>query len=316
MKKFILLSLMLVSLPLTMMAQDDDDMYFVPTKKQVEKDKARYQVPRDVYYSGINRSVDEYNRRTPAGSYYEVLSDSTANDIISFDGQLGVYPDSTQQDFQITREMSRWDGYDPGDSYWAGYKDGRRDGARSWHSPWYYSSFYPWYDPWYWDDPWYYGYRGWYSWYDPWYYGWYGYTPWYYYGHYSWFSPWYGSYGVAYNGPTGTERHGRINYNGVRGFSNGRSTTYSAGTFGGSSLNRGTFGNRSGASGSRSTIGSASRSGRTSNEYGNFGGARTRSNAQSSSRSYTPSVSTTTSNSSYSSSSSSRSFSSDDFERR
>lgn len=318
MKKLMLLSLMLGALPLTMMAQDDDDMYFVPTKKAVEKQQMTHQLPRNTYYPGSNRNVDEYNRRTKTGHFYRVLPDSTASDIIDFDGQQGVYPDSVQQDsvqqdFELTKRMSRWEGYEPSQSYWDGYVDGRRDAA--WHSPWYYNSFYPWYDsywydPWYWDrwylyhgiyDPWYwdyYGYYGYYGWNRPWYYG---------YG-YGYYAPYYPGYAYAPSGPTGTQNHGRINYDGPRGLSNGRSTAYGAGTFGGSragTTNRsaGVLGSRNGVTRTNSTA--TQTDGRTTNAYGNFGGsrARTASSNNSSTRTYTPT--TTTSSSSYSSGSSS-----------
>ena len=48
-RTFILLALV-ASMPLTMNAQDD--MYFVPTKKNVEKSKKDYGMPKDTYYSG------------------------------------------------------------------------------------------------------------------------------------------------------------------------------------------------------------------------------------------------------------------------
>ena len=218
----ILVSLILGALPLTMMAQDDD-MYFVPSKKSsVSTTTVRNVRPAPTFDSGSSRSVDEYNRR--GGSYYEVLpTDSVGNDIISFNGELGVYPDSNAvEDFALTREMSRWDGYEPDpNAYAEGYRDGRRDSwsLYSWHSPWFYSSYYPWYDSsyWYWNDPWYYRRYGWYySWYDPWYYDWY--RP---YGYYSYYGPYY--YGGGYwrggggrsslyarNGNTGTiNRSGR-----------------------------------------------------------------------------------------------------------
>lgn len=191
MMKKILVSLILGALPLTMMAQDDD-MYFVPSKKSsvsttTVRSSAR---PAPTFYSGSNRSVDEYNRR--GGSYYQVVSnDSVGNDIISFNGELGVYPDSAAtEDFALTREMSRWDGYEPDpNAYAEGYRDGRRDSwsLYSWHSPWFYSTYYPWYDSyWYWNDPWYYRHYGWYrTWYDPWYYDrYYWYGPRYYGGYY------------------------------------------------------------------------------------------------------------------------------------
>ena len=181
-------------LPLSLVAQDDD-LYFVPKKKSVEKVTDNYGIPANVYYVGSDRSIDEYNRRTK--SYYEVIgADSTLNDTISFSAEKGVYPDSiSDEDFKLTKEMSRFDDYSLSDydAFWAGYNAGRYDWA--WHSPWYYSR-YGWYDPWdysrwAWYDPWYYGY----GWYNPWYYGYGWYDPWYY--GYGWYSPgyyaWYGS---------------------------------------------------------------------------------------------------------------------------
>ena len=181
-------------LPLSLVAQDDD-LYFVPKKKSVEKVTDNYGIPANVYYVGSDRSIDEYNRRTK--SYYEVIgADSTLNDTISFSAEKGIYPDSiSDEDFKLTKEMSRFDDYrlSDYDAFWAGYNAGRYDWA--WHSPWYYS-LYGWYDPWYysrwaWYDPWYYGY----GWYNPWYYGYGWYDPWYY--GYGWYSlgyyAWYGS---------------------------------------------------------------------------------------------------------------------------
>ena len=194
MKRLLLISMIAGMLPLSLVAQDDD-LYFVPKKKSVEKVTDNYGIPANVYYVGSDRSIDEYNRRTK--SYYEVIgADSTLNDTISFSAEKGVYPDSiSDEDFKLTKEMSRFDDYrlSDYDAFWAGYNAGRYDWA--WHSPWYYSR-YGWYDPWYysrwaWYDPWYYGY----GWYNPWYYGYGWYDPWYY--GYGWYSPgyyaWYGS---------------------------------------------------------------------------------------------------------------------------
>lgn len=307
-----LVSLILGALPLTMMAQDDD-MYFVPSKKSVGSTTVRNVRPAPTFYSGSNRSVDEYNRR--GGSYYQVLpTDSVGNDIISFNGELGVYPDSTAvEDFELTRQMSRWDGYEPDAAYAEGYRDGTRvTMLYGWHSPWFYSSYYPWYDSyWYWHDPWYYG------WYDPWYYSW---DPWYYgYGYglgyhsylYGYYPPHYVGLATNYhNGPAGTERHGRISYSGPRGSSNGRSTTYSAGTFGGRSIGSATTGRNGSFGGSRSTS-TSTRSASTgatrrvtSNANGNFGGSRTTTTTSSNTRStYTPPAPSISSSSSSSSSS-------------
>lgn len=168
MKKQLLISLLIGAMPLGMAAQDDD-LYFVSKKKGAEKVADNYGLPRETYYSGSDRSVDEYNRR---GSYYEQI-DSTMTDVIDFNGEKGVYPDSLAgEDYKLTKKLSRFDGYDisTNEAFWAGYRAGRDDWA--WSSPWYYSR-YGWYDPWY--DP--YWRYGWYDpWYDPWYYG---YTGWY-----------------------------------------------------------------------------------------------------------------------------------------
>lgn len=177
MKKLIMLAIMAVAMPWTATAQDDD-MYFVPTKEAIAKEEASYGMPTQTYYSGSSRSVDDYNR-----SSWAAPTDSAGNDVIDFSAVRGVYPDSTytgstESDYQLTRRMSRFDGYTPDQAYWAGYSAGR------WSSPWF-SSWYSWYDPWYWNDPWYYSsYYGWYSpwyyssWYSPWYYGWGGYWGW------------------------------------------------------------------------------------------------------------------------------------------
>ena len=52
------------------------------------------------------------------------VTDTALCDTIDFDGQMGVYPDSLQ-DFQLTREMSRWDG-------WAGGDGGKATDDRQW----------------------------------------------------------------------------------------------------------------------------------------------------------------------------------------
>ncbi len=280
MKKLFLLSVMLGAITLSAVAQDDD-MYFVPTKKNVARERATYGIPTDTYYSGSARDVDEYNRRW--ASQYEVLPADTG-DIISFAPVEGVYPDSVG-DYALTQRMQRFDGYEPSAIYMEGYRQGRND-SWTWHSPWYYS-YYPWYDSWYW-DPWYWdygwGYYG--GWYSPWYYGYY--RPWYYNGPYY---GWGGGGGYLSYDP-GTQNHGRMVSGQPTGFGNGRTHSYSAGTFGGSRTIGSFGGNRTTATRSNSTFGSST-SGRTrtasvtpiySNSNGNFGGERS-----SSSSSYTPS---------------------------
>lgn len=210
-RKYLLAVLIAAAMPLTSMAQDDD-LYFNPKKEAKEKAERRALLQRQyaeqrarrdsvyrLFWSGSDRSVDEYNRGGRIFSHYEnVGKDSLGNDIIQFHVGKGVAPDSIydnayfaqkyadrDEDFVRTREMSRWDGfYDPwfydyygyGPYYW-------RSRMWGWHNPWRYGYYAGWYDPWFdpWYDPWYYGYCGWYGgWYDPWYYGWGGYyNPWY-----------------------------------------------------------------------------------------------------------------------------------------
>ena len=210
MKKFVLLAVLVAAMPLTTMAQDDD-LYFNPKqeakkeaalREQRAKAYARVRAVRDslyaIHWSGSPRSVDEYNRNGRILSHYQgITTDSLGNDIISFRLEKGVKPDSIyddeafaqkfinqDEDFEYTRDLSRWDGYyNPwfydyygvGPYYW-------RSGYWGWRNPWRYGYYAGWYDPWFdpFYDPWYYGYAGWYGgWYSPWY-GWGGYyNPWY-----------------------------------------------------------------------------------------------------------------------------------------
>lgn len=284
MKKWMLLLFAFGALFSTTQAQDDD-LYFVSSKKNIERDRALYGLPRDTYYSGSDRSIDEYNRR--GGSSYQYISgDSTMNDVIDFSGGAGVYPDSTA-DFNLTRKMSRWDGYTPTDAYWQGYDQGRSDewAASSWHSPWYYSSYYyPWYDSWY--DPWYYD--RWY-WRDPWYYRHSYYYSWNYRPYYYHYSPSYYhhySYNSYYRPSTGTQSHGRVHRLGSRGSSSGIGAGRS--TSAGSAYSR-NYGRTTGFSrsvGSSGTIRSSSGSiGSTRSSSGSFGSTRSSSGSIGSSRS-------------------------------
>ena len=293
MKKLLLFSMLVIALPQTMSAQDDD-LYFVPKKTTApEEEQDRFGMPKDTYYSGSDRSVDEYNRRFK--SRVEVLDgDTTKNDIIDFSAEKGVYPDSLQiEDYKLTKRMSRFEDYRLADNaaFWAGYDAGRRDWG--WHSPWYYSS-YGWYDPWYysswrwydpWYDPWYYGYAGWY---DPWYYrpGW-GWG-------WSWRYPYYRPHYVVISGGgrrhsgyigTGTIRRDgtTYGYGGRRGVIAGNSSRMSslrerASRLGGSSYNSGNTrrsgsGNFSGYRGGNSNFGGSRSSGGFSGG-GSFGGSR------------------------------------------
>lgn len=271
MKQWILFAA-LCSMPLTMMAQDDD-MYFVPTKENVAKEAENYGMPKSTYYSGSKRSIDDYNGRL-SSSITPV--DSLGNEVET-------------DDYQYTRRLTRFDDYSPSLAYWQGYRDG------SWSSPWYFNRYYysvydPWFDPWY--DYMYYG--DYYSWYSPWRYGWYGsyYRPW---GYYSWYTPYY-YYG---GGRRYTEYHTKspsINYynrrnyynNGTRRTSDGRRVDVRSGNVGSgtrtsyitgnqNTTSRSNSGSRSSnnsfSGGSRSSSGSGMRS-TTSGSGSRSGGGR------------------------------------------
>lgn len=285
MKKLLLISVLFGLMPLSMAAQVDD-LYFVPKKKSATKVTDNYGLPREVYYSGSDRSVDEYNRRV---SHYDLIAkDSTLNDTIHFSAEKGVYPDSTlNEDFEITRKMSRFDDYRIADNeaFWAGYEAGRYDWG--WHSPWYYTRFGwydPWYYPWYWNDPWYYsGYYGWYG-------GWYGFG---YYPFYSsWYGPWYydrfyyyggGYVGRVHSAPTiggGTIRRDGLSYGRHQSSSIARNSSRM------SEVRRRTMSGHTGYSQSNASRSNSVRSGRSqnstiyntprssSNNNGGFGGSR------------------------------------------
>lgn len=232
----ILIAFLATLMPATAVAQDD--MYFVPTKANVDKSSHDYGLPSGTYYSGSDRGIDEYNRH---GSYVQQI-DSAGNDIITFDAVAGVYPDSLsdgQDDYEYARRMSRFDDYSWYDPYWAGYWAGRSD-------------WWGWYDPWF--------YSGWY--YSPWHYGW-GYDPWYW-GWGGWHSSWWGYPGfiVSSGRPTGTFSH-------LRGTGRRPLAGYSGGRTG--------FGNRTTGSGLRPLSGySGSRTGTTNRPTGNrFGNSST-----------------------------------------
>lgn len=226
-------------MPFVAMAQyDDDDLYFVPSKKQTRQVSViTTTVPSEttvtIYvpssYSGSTRDVDEYNRR----GRYRRSAAGDGSEASGVDSLATAYTAGYAQ------------GY--GDAYSRGYTDAAYD-IPSYRVRFFncYDPF--WYDSWlwtpYWYDPWYYS--GWsYSWgwgwsyYRPWYYGpgWYG---GYSYGwgrpYYSWRSPYYyggrrdywrrpgeGRYysGGRYSNPHYTGRytgHGhRYNYGGMTG---------------------------------------------------------------------------------------------------
>lgn len=276
MVKWFLPFYLLTFLPLSMMAQDDD-LYFVPKKKaKTEGTTEKSGLPIDTYYSGSDRSVDEYNRREMS-SYIAIEGDSTKSDIVDFNAVKGVYPDSLEsEDYELTKKMARFDGYDLSNNeiFWAGYNAGRS--IWGWHSPWYYSRYgWGWYDPWLygygyypwyssWWDPWYYGY-GWRGWYDPWYYGYgWGYPYYGYYGYYGWGYPYYYGGGGGGGRYYSTGNAGTIDRRGsTHGGYRGRSTVA------GNSQRMGSLRDRAGYSGGRYSSGNSQRSG-----SGNFSGRR------------------------------------------
>lgn len=247
MKKLLMLLVLAGAMPLASMAQDD--VYFTPSKEAKESQK----LARPTYYSGSNRSIDDYNRHGRLNSWYQKVGvDSLGNDIIAFKGP-GIKPDSSyvdtvhvypgsasyDDDYVCTRNMAQWDDYyDPWlyNRYWRyGYYD-------PWFNPWAFSWYGAWYDPWYYD---WYG-----SWYSPWYSSWYGWGWPYRYGWYDWgYRPWGGYY--AYRG--GAHSGG---YTGTRTWTAGRDygNRSGNGSWGGStsrSRNNRSFGSRTTSRNSR-----------------------------------------------------------------
>lgn len=229
---------MLTLLPSTMLAQDD--MYFTPTKedvKKAKKEREKQQLEMNArtgmgtYYSGLNKTDDEYNRRVRRSNQTKVTripdsdsgysADSVASDIIQFQ-TANDYADTLKtdtvykyvflddDDFWYTRNLSRY--YD---FYWWGYHPWYYGRPIGWYTGWY-GPYGPWYDPWFdpWYDPWF-AYR-YYGFYDPWFYAWYGpYDPYFYHHH------WYNyNYGWGYV-PSG----GRPGYSGggTSAFARGKS---------------------------------------------------------------------------------------------
>ena len=281
---------------------------------------ARVRAVRDslyaIHWSGSPRSVDEYNRNGRILSHYQgITTDSLGNDIISFRLEKGVKPDSIyddeafaqkfinqDEDFEYTRDLSRWDGYyNPwfydyygvGPYYW-------RSGYWGWRNPWRYGYYAGWYDQWFdpFYDPWYYGYAGWYGgWYSPWY-GWGGYyNPWYwggpmighvhysgnpkgYAGNRSWNGP--GNNSGRYNGRRDDNSYGNRNFGNRsnrdynNSFGNSNRSNNSNSNFSGFGNRNGNFGggsfggSHSGGSFGGGSFGGGSRSG----GGGSFGGRR------------------------------------------
>ncbi|RRC97483.1 hypothetical protein [Prevotella sp. OH937_COT-195] len=226
MKKYILIALIASLIPIVMQAQSDD-LYFTPKKSQKQQDARRPSANRNYdvdYNSGSARDVDEYNRR-PMHSYCETTGvDSLGNDIIEFHSGLED-DDSTflkseldsENEYEYSRRMSRFDDYYWCDPWYAGYY------GSYYHNPYLWPRwrrYYDWYGYYGFAYPHYYGwYNPYYPWYNPWYGGWYG-------GYY----PLYGGIYIDYNNGKGIAGRGTGSFGkGHRGgFSGRRNTTSSA----------------------------------------------------------------------------------------
>ena len=115
MKKLFLLFVLAGAMPLSMMAQDDD-LYFVPSKKKAET-KSSSVNDKPAYYVGSQRDVDEYNRRGKYRDMYQKVGvDSLGNDIIEFQAGTGLYPDSLALD-SLNLALKKKKSYDDEDDY-------------------------------------------------------------------------------------------------------------------------------------------------------------------------------------------------------
>ncbi len=175
MKRKILLFAVLLGMPFVLNAQDDDDMYFVPSKKKaqtssinrnnvrvVERDASNDADANADYHTGTLRNSDDYNRRSgrnPSGVSARIVNDT-----------LYVNTDSAiVESYPLTEQRNEYSGdnyYD--DDYCYSNRLSRYHGYH-YYDPIMWDIAYGFYDPWF--DPWY-GYYGpyfrlgWSSWYD------------------------------------------------------------------------------------------------------------------------------------------------------
>lgn len=216
MMRNVFIAALLMVVPFNLMAQDDD-MYFVPSKKAKQEAREKAQQARETRYvtviyepeddymaqedqpdfhTGALRDVDEYNRRghNHPSSFGEVhvgndtlyiteeqlaLEDSIRN--------LSKYREQEEEEYNYSGRLVRFHGGVRSPYYWDYYYDWAYDPF--FYDPFYYNSwyygpgYYGWYGPY--NSAWYR--HGWYGWYDPWYdysWGWGGYYGSYYYGGY------------------------------------------------------------------------------------------------------------------------------------
>lgn len=278
MKPLVLLTLMLLP-SVTMVAQDDDDMYFVPRNKDTKTNQSTSTSVRNTgtytsRYTGVgssdievyntnSRSADEYNRRYSnySGSYGTNGSDSLIAEVDTVDS---TYDNAADEDYYYSRRILRFRSPRVGIAisspyYWdLVYGYGVYD--------YLYDDFY-YYDPFFWHYGWGYGWTWgpWSTWYGP-IWGWSHPYAWSYWG---WGPSWHHHHHHhGWGGPGYGYSHGRYNYRGTIGnrFGRGERIRTSALANGGlASTSRGTFGNRTSAlSSSRSSRGSRTTTAATS----------------------------------------------------
>ena len=256
-----LIAVMLLVLPFTAWAQDDD-VYFVPKKKaktvktEQRTERPERYLPVEIIYEdndeedydtlltqGSNRDVDEYNRRTRNTQRQARMvqnPDGTFSFQVPATDTLYVMNDST---------IITTDGF-ASELYARGYEDGMVDGedfaysqrigrfgyGGVYASPWYYNYYDPYYyDDWYWGYRPYYGYYGYYGWHRPYWSVYWGWDP-YWHGHYY---GWGGGYRYHGSRPSRGGWTSRGNYYGGRGgtIRGGRASGYANGSRGGGYTN-------------------------------------------------------------------------------
>lgn len=277
MKRKILLFAVLLSMPFVLNAQDDDDMYFVPSKKKAQTSSINRNnvkvVERNAnddadanadYHTGALRNSDDYNRRSgsnPSGVSARIVNDT-----------LYVNTDSaTVESYPLTEQGNEYSGdnyYD--DDYCYSNRLSRYHGYH-YYDPIMWDIAFGFYDPWF--DPWY-GYYGpyfrlgWSSWYD---WGWGPMWSWHPYG-YGWGCFHHHYYGWGYGPGHPGLHHGNYRaaqYGGRRPVAGRNSLASRGGVRGGRLGNNMAAGTRSGVNrslnGGRSTVNGGRSTGRSGN---------------------------------------------------
>lgn len=168
------------------LAQEEDDMYFIPKKEKKTVITKPVSHTVEVVYDGVDdfpvtstvqnsssRDVDEYNRRGRSAASAS-SSDYSGTEIQEDDTELVRKSSSTSATYTLSAQSLYDLGYEEG--YSQGFSDGEdldyvfglrlaRFHGRHFYSPWYWGSVSYIYDPWHW-DPWHYD-----PWYRPYYYG-------------------------------------------------------------------------------------------------------------------------------------------------